>query len=93
MFELFWAKREGNPRLAKSNFVDRAGPLTETVLLGNLAVWAAASGGEKGSMGEWGEKVEWNAKDLRVTNLAALKTPRVADLIKPKYPAGYTLDG
>jgi hypothetical protein len=44
-------------------------------------------------MGEWGEKVEWNAKDLVVTNLAALKTPRVADLIKPKYPAGYTLDG
>jgi predicted dehydrogenase len=93
MFELFRAKREGKPLLAKSNFVDRAGPLTETVLLGNLAVWAAATGGEKGSMGEWGEKVEWNAKDLRVTNLAALKTPRVADLIKPKYPAGYTLDG
>jgi hypothetical protein len=93
MFELFRAKREGNPRIAKSNFVDRAGPLTETVLLGNLAVWSAARGGENGAMGEWGEKVEWNAKDLVVTNLAALKTPRVADLIKPKYPAGYTLDG
>ena len=93
MFELFRAKREGNPRLAKSNFIDRGGPLTETVLLGNLAVWAAAQGGEKGAMGEWGEKVEWNAKDLLVTNLASLKTPRVADLIKPRYPAGYTLDG
>ena len=93
MFELFRAKREGNPRLAKSNFIDRAGPMTETVLLGNLAVWAAAQGGEQGSMGDWGETVEWNAKDLAVTNLAALKTPRVADLIKPKYPAGYTLDG
>ncbi|MFM7108800.1 MAG: Gfo/Idh/MocA family oxidoreductase [Planctomycetaceae bacterium] len=93
MFELFRAKREGKPRLAKSNFIDRAGPMTETVLLGNLAVWAAAQGGEKGAMGDWGETVEWNAKDLAVTNLAALKTPRVADLIKPKYPAGYTLDG
>ena len=93
MFELFRAKREGNPRIAKSNFIDRAGPMTETVLLGNLAVWAAAQGGDNGAMGDWGETVQWNAKDLVVTNLAALKTPRVADLIKPKYPAGYTLDG
>ena len=27
-----------------SNFPDYAGGLTETILLGNLAVWAAASG-------------------------------------------------
>ena len=27
-------------------------------------------------MGDWGEKVEWDAKDLKVTNLAALKTPK-----------------
>jgi predicted dehydrogenase len=93
MFELFRAMREGKPRLPKSNFIDRGGPLTETVLLGNLAVWTASQGGDKGTMGEWGEKVEWNAKDLSVTNLAALKTPRVAELIKPTYPAGYTLDG
>jgi len=26
---------------ARSNFPDYAGPLTETILLGNLAVWAA----------------------------------------------------
>jgi predicted dehydrogenase len=92
MYELFRAKIAGNPKIAKSNFVDRAGPLTETILLGNLAVWAAATGGENGAMGEWGEKVEWDAKELKVTNLAALKTPRVADLIKPKYPEGYRLD-
>ena len=30
-------------------------------------------------MGEWGEKVEWDAKNLKVTNLAALKTPHVAE--------------
>jgi hypothetical protein len=93
MFELFRAKQAGDPKIAKSNFVDRAGPLTETILLGNLAVWAAAKGGDAGAMGDWGEKVEWDAKNLQVTNLAALKTPRVADLIKPKYTAGYTLDG
>ncbi|MCX7420924.1 MAG: Gfo/Idh/MocA family oxidoreductase [Planctomycetia bacterium] len=92
MYELFRAKRANDPKIAKSNFVDRAGPLTETILLGNLAVWAAATGGADGSMGEWGEKVEWDAKALKVTNLAALKTPRVADLIKPKYPEGYRLD-
>ena len=92
MFELFRAKREGNPALAKSNFIDRAGPLTETILLGNLAVWAAAKGGANGQIGEWGEKVEWDAANLKVTNLDALKTPKVADLIKPVYPAGYRLD-
>lgn len=92
MFELFRAKRANDPKICKSNFVDRAGPLTETILLGNLAVWAAATGGADGSMGEWGEKVEWDAVNLKVTNLASLKTPGVADLIKPKYPQGYRLD-
>ncbi len=92
MFELFRAKRAGDPKICKSNFVDRGGPLTETILLGNLAVWAAAKGGSNGEMGDWGEKVEWDAKDLKVTNLGALKTPRVADLIKPTYPQGYRLD-
>jgi predicted dehydrogenase len=92
MYELFRALQEGDPKICKSNFVDRAGPLTETILLGNLAVWAAAKGGENGAMGEWGEKVEWDAKNLKVTNLASLTTPGVADLIKPKYPEGYRLD-
>ena len=40
---------------AMSNFPDYSGPLTETVLLGNLAVWAA-------------KKVEWDAKNLKATN-------------------------
>ena len=92
MYELFRAHAAGDPKICHSNFIDRAGPLTETILLGNLAVWAAATGGEKGEMGDWGEKVEWDAKNLKVTNLASLKTPRVADLIKPKYPEGYRLD-
>ncbi len=92
MYELFRALDAGDPKICQSNFVDRAGPLTETILLGNLAVWAAAKGGDNGAMGEWGEKVEWDAKNLKVTNLASLKTPRVADLIKPNYPEGYRLD-
>jgi predicted dehydrogenase len=92
MFELFRAKQAGDPMIAHSNFIKRAGPLTETILLGNLAVWAAAEGGADGEMGEWGEKVEWDAKNLKVTNLASLKTPHVADLIKPTYAEGYRLD-
>ena len=92
MWELFRAKLAGDPTICHSNFIDRAGPLTETILLGNLAVWAAAKGGENGAMGEWGEKVEWDAKDLKVTNLSSLKTPHVADLIKPIYREGYRLD-
>jgi predicted dehydrogenase len=92
MYELFRARTEGNPKICKSNFVDRAGPLTETILLGNLAVWAAAKGGANGAMGEWGEKVEWDAKNLVVTNVANLKTPGVADLVKPKYRGDYRLD-
>jgi predicted dehydrogenase len=92
MYELFRAKAAGDPSICHSNFIDRAGPLTETILLGNLAVWAAAKGGADGEMGQWGEKVEWDAKNLKVTNLAALKTPGVADLIKPVYRQGYRLD-
>jgi len=92
MYELFRAKRANDPKIAKSNFIDRAGPLTETILLGNLAVWAAATGGAEGAMGDWGEKVEWDAKNLKVTNLASLKTPKVADLIKPSYAEGHRLD-
>jgi predicted dehydrogenase len=92
MYELFRAVAAGDPKICHSNFVDRAGPLTETILLGNLAVWAAAQGGENGEMGDWGEKVEWDAQNLKVTNLDSLKTPGVADLIKPKYPEGYRLD-
>lgn len=40
---------------ATSNFPDYAGPLTETVLLGNLAVWS-------------GKKIDWNAKEMIAAN-------------------------
>jgi predicted dehydrogenase len=48
------AMKGGEP--AMSNFPDYAGPLTETILLGNLAVWAD------------GKKIEWDAKRLEATN-------------------------
>jgi hypothetical protein len=51
--EFIRAIKGGEP--ATSNFPDYAGPLTETALLGNLAVWA-------------GKKVEWDGRRLRATN-------------------------
>jgi predicted dehydrogenase len=51
------AIKEGIP--AKSNFPDYSGPLTEIVLLGNLAVWS-------------GKKIEWDAKNLKATNAPEL---------------------
>ena len=86
MFELITAIKENKPELCFSNFITQAGPLTEAMLLGNLAVWTASK------PNEWGEKVLWDAPNMKITNLAALKTPGVADLIKPVYRQGYTLD-
>ena len=67
------AIRTGKPAL--SNFAGYAGPLTETILLGNLAVWAD------------GEKVEWDAKNMKAKNV-----PDLEPLIKPTYRKGYVLD-
>ncbi len=47
-------------KAAMSNILDYAGPLTETVLLGNLAVWA-------------GKKLEWDAAKLQATNAPELE--------------------
>ena len=78
-FEEWVRAIQGGPP-AMSNFPDYSAGLTETMLLGNLAVWVA----DKGK----GEKVEWDAKNLRSTNVAGLEP-----IIKPTYRAGYTLDG
>jgi predicted dehydrogenase len=86
MFELITAIKENKPELCFSNFPRQAGPLTEAMLLGNLAVWTASK------PEEWGEKVLWDSANMRITNQADLKTPGVADLIKPVYRQGYTLD-
>ena len=51
MQEFYEAIQDPKNKKAVSNFVDYAGPLTETILLGNLAVWK-------------GEPVKWDAKTL-----------------------------
>lgn len=52
MAEFVRAAQGGKP--AGSNMVDYAGPLTETVLLGNLAIWAN------------GPRLEWDARRMKV---------------------------
>jgi predicted dehydrogenase len=51
------AVKTGEP--AMSNFPDYAGPLTEAMLVGNLAVWS-------------GQKVEWDAANLKAKNIDGL---------------------
>jgi len=77
-FEEWVRAIKGGPA-AMSNFPDYASPLTETVVLGNLAVWAASEPGR-------GKKIEWDAKNLKATN-----APEVQHIVKPTYRAGYTL--
>lgn len=52
MAEFFRAAEGG--KKAKANFPDYASPMTETVLLGNLAIWAD------------GPKLEWDARRMKV---------------------------
>ena len=54
-----WVRAIEGGEPAMSNFPNYAGPLTETILLGNLAVWS-------------GKKVEWDAKNLKATNAPEL---------------------
>jgi predicted dehydrogenase len=67
-------------RQPMSNFADYAGPLTETILLGNLAVWCG-----KGPDSE-GKKIEWDSAFLRAKGL-----PELDVLIKPEYREGWSL--
>ena len=68
---------KGGPQ-ARSNFPDYAGPLTETILLGNLAVWAADAPETAG------KKIEWDP-----AKLVAKHAPEVEQIIRPKYREGW----
>ncbi len=73
------AIKGGSP--AMSNFPDYAGPLTETILLGNLALWAAPEADTVG------KKIEWDAKKLVATN-----APEVMHTVKKEYRQGWELE-
>ncbi|QDT57191.1 Glucose--fructose oxidoreductase precursor [Caulifigura coniformis] len=66
----------GKRKRAVANFENYAGKLTETILLGNLAVWAAATGESK--------VIEWNASSMTTPN-----APELAQIVRRPYRAGY----
>jgi predicted dehydrogenase len=68
------AIREGKPQVALSNF-DYAAMLTETILLGNVALRAGK-----------GRKLEWDGPNLKVTNW-----PEAAQYVKREYRKGWEL--
>lgn len=78
-FQEYAAAIKGGPA-AMSNFPDYAGPLSETILLGNLAVWCG-----KGPESE-GKKVLWDSASLKATN-----APELDVVIKRPYRSGWTL--
>ncbi|MCS6776430.1 MAG: Gfo/Idh/MocA family oxidoreductase [Chloroherpetonaceae bacterium] len=71
--EFIRAIKGGEP--AMSNFPNYAGPLTETVLVGNLAVWAD------------GPKVEWDARRLRARGMRELD-PLIKPVYRKGYALG-----
>ncbi len=70
-----WVNAIRGEKPATSNFPNYAGPLTETILLGNLAVWFGG-----------GRRIEWDAEKLMSPN-----TPEAAQMVKRGYRAGYSL--
>lgn len=74
---VLYEENDGGPA-AVSNFPDYAGPLTETLLLGNLAGWAANTADVAG------KKIKWDAKKLVATN-----APKVEPLIRPTPREGW----
>ena len=55
-----WARAIKGGPAAVSNFPDYSGPLSEVVLLGNLALWAE------------GQRIDWDDKNLKARNVAGL---------------------
>ncbi|MEO5980520.1 MAG: Gfo/Idh/MocA family oxidoreductase [Chryseolinea sp.] len=69
-----------------SSSFDYAGPLTETILMGNLALQAWNIKDAKGNFGGR-KKLLWDAKNMRITNF-----DQANRFVKREYKNGYTLD-
>jgi len=83
--EFATAIKDNNPDGTWSNFHKYAGKLTEVILLGNLAVWAAGEAKADGSNVE-SPKLEWDQANLKVKGTTAYDS-----MIKPVYRAGYEI--
>ncbi len=72
----------GDPLYPVSNMITHGGGITETILLGNLAVWAASE------PDKLGQKIEWDAQNLKILGNPADRE-RLESLVFPKYENGY----
>ena len=77
--EWLYAIQEGKPELCWSNF-NEIGPLCESLLVGNLALWGANEPNIRG-------EIEWDSASMSVKNLKDV--PGLENLIKPVYQNGY----
>jgi predicted dehydrogenase len=75
-----WVRAIKGGEPATSNFPGYAVPLTEIVLLGNLAIYAANEPDVPG------KKIEWDAKNQKATN-----APEVQHIVKREYRAPWSL--
>lgn len=74
--------QKNDPLYPMSNMITCSGGFTETILLGNLAVWAANKPEEKG------EKIEWDAQNLKILGNPKDRE-RLESLVYPTYREGY----
>ena len=70
-----------DPSIPVSNFPNYAGPLTETILLGNLAVWAASD-----------KPVDWDADTMTASNVPAGSAAAVEEMVRHTYHNGYGIE-
>lgn len=79
------AIKNNDPDATWSNFHKYAGKLTEVILLGNIAVWAAGEATEDGQS-LTSPRLEWDQANLKVVG-----TNDYDAMIKPVYRTGYEL--
>ena len=80
-----WVNAIKGGKPAWSNFPEYAGKLTEVILLGNLAVWAAGEAKADDTPVE-SPKLEWDQANLKVKG-----TDAYDKMIKPAYREGYSI--
>ena len=85
-----WVRAIKGGAPAMSNFPDYAGPLTETILLGNLAVWAAASRqGQEDRVGR--QEPQGHEHHRPGANRPAQVSGRLRATVVPRHPCSPTL--
>jgi predicted dehydrogenase len=80
------ACRQGYGNMQLSSPFEYAGPMTEAILMGNLALRSYAMRGSNGEGYPGRKKLLWDAKQMKITNF-----DEANQLVKRKYRDGWTL--